>query len=455
MIQKRPGKKHRTNLLSGLQLFHKVKASRLTSGMLWSTGANIIIKLRGFLIVILISQHIGIEWYGAYSLIYALASYGVIISTLSLPNAVIRFLPEEPQGSNIFVFVFVLTTLGSLLITLPILLFAEEFASLFLRDSTFSELVFCGAFLVILHSMQLTIQDYYRARENLELFSLVQVIFPIVELLALSIGVFIARDVVTGLKLYLSFASLLIVIPIMDILRHNNLQGVFGKQNVLRLRTYLQYALPLVPTSFTSLIASNGDRFLIGFLLGAEAVGYYGAVYALASVIMLFNSPITNVLFPRVSKLYFEGDVKAIRFYVRIGIAAFLAVGIASFILYAFLGDEFLFMILNNRGYLTGERTRELQWMLFVLTIALVLYGSFRIFSLHLFVLNKTVSLFWIYLSTAIANVLFVVLLVPSFGLVGAANATLLAYGVSGLLIWLHVRASYQRRYAQDRGGAV
>lgn len=450
MIPKRHSKKRGIPLSKHI-LIHKLKTSRIVSGVFWSAGANVIIKVRGFLIVILISRFVGIEWFGAYSLIYALASYGSIIATLSLPNAAVRFLPEEPEGSNIFILLFVLISLFSLFVTLPILFFAEGFASLFLKDTAFSELVFWGAFLVVLHSLQLVMQDYYRAREKLKMFSLIQIIFPVVELLALSACLFAFQDVVLGLKLYLLLAAILDVILILDIFKQSNLQGVLHHQNFTKLKSYLRYSLPLVPTSFTSLLASNGDRFLIGLFLGAESVGYYGAVYALASVVMLFNSPITNALFPRVSKLYVDGNIKAIGFYVRAGMASFFAIGTILFLLYVILGNLLLSIMLDQKEFLVDGGMGELLWVLFIVKVGLILYGAFRIFSLHLFVLNETVSLFWIYFSTAVVNFLLLFLLVPGWGLVGAAIATLLAYGFSGLLIWLRVRASYQRMYIEVR----
>ncbi len=419
---------------------YRFRLSKVSKDVAWSSLASIIVKIRGIILISVIGHFIGVNWYGAWSLIFTFSSYATILATLMLSNAIVRFFPEEGDNkNNFFTFIFSIVLLLSLSISFAILPLADRFAIVFLKDKVFSGLVFWGAFLVPLNALKLMLQDYFRAKDDLKTFSIIESGFTILEILVLLVIISFTKDLVFALKTFLIIGFALEVMIMLRILKVTNLKNVWSNYNLNRLVEYLKYSLPLVPNGFLTLISANGDRFIIGYFLGAEAVGLYSAAYALASTVMLFNPPITNALFPKVSKCYVEGNLLLVKKYVKIGIRTFLVIGFSMLVLIVFYGNTLLHVLV---GEITPIQHYKGIQVTFVIISALVIYGVSRIYSLHLFVLKKTQSLFFIYFSGTVVNVVFNLALIKLFGLLGAAVSTLLSYIVISLAILYAVKAN-------------
>ena len=69
-----------------------------------------------------------------------------------------------------------------------------------------------------------------------------------------------------------------------------------------------------------------------------------------------------------------------------------------------------------------------------ILIAAYLAFGYYHFFSSYFYYFKKTKLLSWITFSIATLNILFSYLLIPIFGIIGAAIGTLIAY-VSGLIV--------------------
>lgn len=416
-----------------------LQARKFGGDIAWTMGASLALKFQGVVLIILLGRLVGVEWYGAWTLTFAITSYLTVIATLSLPNAMVRFFAGEMETNtpDIFLFLFSIVALLSFGLAFLAMLFADQFSQIFLKSEIYGEFVRWGTLLVPMSALLGMQQDYYRAHDNLKGFSLISGGVPILQLIAVSVVLVLVPDALRALQSYLVVGFAVELILLISVVRQVNRAWIYTRANTARLKRYLKYSLPLIPSVFSAQISSNGDRFVVGYFLGAQYVGMYGAAYALASLLMLFNPPITNVLFPKISKLYTERKYTAIHKYINVGMALFAGIGMVITFGFVILGRFLLGLLLKDSAQVPGSDS--LLMVTLIVSGSLIIYGVARIYSLYILIYEKTMAWFTIYLGSAILNLVLNFVLIPSYGLGGAAVSTLVTYLLIAAAIFLYV----------------
>ncbi|CAK0759047.1 Oligosaccharide flippase family protein [Gammaproteobacteria bacterium] len=190
------------------------------------------------------------------------------------------------------------------------------------------------------------------------------------------------------------------------------------------------YSAPLALSYLLSLIVANGDRFLISVFMSQTEVGHYSAAYGLADrpISIFFNwvgMATTPLIFAAMQKEGISGALRVmegnVRIFIFLGfpISAGLA-AIANPLSKVLMGPEF-----------QEETAVLLPW----LAIGGLLNGFMAHYLAHIFLATKrTSALFWTSAITAIANILLNLILIPKFGLIGAAWATIFSYALGVFL---------------------
>lgn len=415
-----------------------IGSNRTIKDIGWCTGAGIIVKTRGLLLISIISHLTGVHGYGAWSMIHIISSFGSLFATVSLPNAFVRLSHEESHPNELFILMFTFVLALAFIFASVIYLNAEWLTKIFLKDETFTMLMSWGSLLVMVNTTRLMLQDYYRARDNLKLFSMIQAGFSLIEVITVLVVLLLLNDLVSALQIFLMISMMGESYVIVRIMSNTHLKDIYTYKNVTRMVAYLKYSLPLVPGGLFTLFASKGDRFLVGAFLGATSLGIYGAVYALASVIMLFNPSITSALFPKLTRSYGNRFFTEVRSKILKGIALYAMMGVGFIILLRVYGRQLLWRMMG--GYDIDEMADNLNVVLLIVTAALIVYGISRIYSLHLYLYKKTTIIFYLYFIGAMMNILLNVILIGFMGLTGAAVATLIGYLCVSIGIWISVK---------------
>jgi len=200
----------------------------------------------------------------------------------------------------------------------------------------------------------------------------------------------------------------------------------------------VRYSAPLVPSGFFTDINRNGDRFLVAAFLGKDMLGIYGSLYALGNFIGAAAEPFMNVLLPFLAKTWRRADGTD----AQGGERAVLA---ASFALYglvcsAALGVLMLMWGAIDRYYLSAEAAAydDRQALALLVGAGAVCFGLMRMLSVRLFK-GATNRVLWLFGSTGLVNISLNLILIPAFGLMGAAMATIGSSGF-GLALALTLR---------------
>ena len=185
------------------------------------------------------------------------------------------------------------------------------------------------------------------------------------------------------------------------------------------------FGVPLVLSSVARLILNVGDRYVLKWLTDAEMVALYGWASRLGGIINMLLVQSFQLAFTVVGlKTFADGDAsldqRVLRHYTAWTGWAVLAVSLFAYDLTLFLSTAF------------GVGTFYLDADLIVFPIALgfMAYGLYIIVNNMLYAQERTGVIGLNVLGAAAINVLLNFILIPVFGLWGAALATLVAYGV-------------------------
>ncbi|MEN9874443.1 MAG: hypothetical protein RL186_1340 [Pseudomonadota bacterium] len=203
-----------------------------------------------------------------------------------------------------------------------------------------------------------------------------------------------------------------------------------GQASLSRAATYFRYGAPLSAGLLLHILLSSGDRYVIGAYLGEGAVGVYAAGYQVASRVleMIFswaNMAVTPLLIAAYER---GGEAEARRvapfgYALRLGVGAPAAVGIAM------LAQPICAILI---GEALRDRAAEIApWI----AAAALLAGMSAYFSDAFMLAKKTVLQTVLLLCPVAVNLALNVVLLPVLGLRGAIIASVIAYGLTALLL--------------------
>ncbi len=206
----------------------------------------------------------------------------------------------------------------------------------------------------------------------------------------------------------------------------------------LLLRDFFRYGMPLTATFALSFIVSASDRFLIAWLLDESQVGVYAACYDLSQQTVILLMMVVNLAaYPVALRALEREGQQAARRQLTQNAILLIAVGLPATTGLAVLAPNVAYTLLGR------QFQENAPYLIALVGVAALLSGTRSYyFDLAFQFERRTLSQVWIMGAAACLNVLLNLLLIPMFGVAGAAYATLAAYMLAlGLSVVLGRRA--------------
>ncbi|SDY19113.1 lipopolysaccharide biosynthesis protein [Nitrosomonas halophila] len=194
--------------------------------------------------------------------------------------------------------------------------------------------------------------------------------------------------------------------------------------------SFLKYGMPLTATFALGYIISTSDRFLVVYFLDEAAAGLYSAAYDLGShTLIILLSTINLAAYPLAVRALEQHGVAAAQAQLRRNAILLLSIGLPSIAGFMLLSSHIADIVL-------GADFREQAASLLPWVAISVLFAGFRAyyFDLAFQLGRRTIIQTWIVAAAAGTNLVLNILLIPEFGVLGAAYATAIAYGLALLL---------------------
>lgn len=382
---------------------------------------NIVIVLRGLILLPLLSKTLGAYGYGIWAQIAVTLFLIACISTLNLPGSLARFLAAEKDREAIregFFSVLIAGVGFSLLIALVLFLLSRTLAASLLHDPSMVNIVQLTALIVPFWAMETVYLGFFRTFREMKRYSVLLISRNIIELALIS------YLVLSGYGILGAVISLLIARVVVDAIMLFIIISRIGIEwpRFARLRQFLGFGLPLIPGMLASWVTSSSDRYVIGILLGITQVGIYAAGYSIGYVITYFMTPIAIVLFPTLSRLYDENRLEEVKTHLTYSLKYFLMLAIPSVFGLAVLAKPLLNVLSTPEFVTEGSRVVPL------IAISYTLFGVYVIFHQVFIITKKTKLMGILWLLPTVLNPTLNIILLPRFGVPAAAAVTLISY---------------------------
>jgi O-antigen/teichoic acid export membrane protein len=386
-----------------------------------------------YLTLPLLTRLIGPAEYGAIAVMAAFISFTDVLSDAGLPAATFRFYHDSNDSayqSRVLGSSLVLFVTYALVMAAGVYVAAEPLSRWLLSGPGYAGLFQIGAALMVALTLVSFCMILYRIQIR-PVASSLAVLFMV----TVQTGLALAFVALYGLGAYgywwgqLIGAVLTVLFMLIGLRR--SLHFSLSIADMKRLTTY---ALPLIPASLSMWALRLADRPLIEHFVGLQAAGIYDVGYKVASLLMVAITPFTLAWPPFAFAHMKDPDAPDLYRDVLTAMATVCTLlGIGIFAL-----RRELVLLFGSIKYVGAVSV--VGWVV-VGQIALALY---LILSIGPRITKRTNQIAAVCAIAAVMNIALNILLLPRFGIVGAAFATMIAYVILAALVYAFGRRQFR-----------
>ncbi len=369
----------------------------------------------------LLARWMATEGFGAYAQTMALVAVLVPVMLLGLGFAIVRQIAGARDAVAIAAPVTTAFTIASAL-TLPLAavmwLSAANIAPHFSDHPDATALVRAAAVLLPIAAWQSLIYEALRARQRVRAATGLQIAEAALSLLAM-IGLFLTGhlDPVRAVTAIATLKLLFFLLAGFDLVRAHDLRAAgFALLPPRGIRAALALGIPFMIAGLGEALMGLADRVLVGSLAGADMAGRYIAAQTLIAILSSWGAPYWWLLYPRMAEAMSRDSVRGAVAATRRLFGNFIAWGAPLAVILALLGPQILTLALGP-GYQVASATVG------ILVLAVFVNQAATPWEYFLYISGRAVFLMWVSLAWGAAAVAGITMLLPAFGLPGAASA--------------------------------
>ncbi|MDJ0693022.1 flippase [Mastigocoleus sp. MO_188.B34] len=409
--------RQRLSLLKSGSELHLIVANTgwLFADRILRMGANLFVG-------VWIARHLGVEQYGLFNYAVAFVALFVPIANLGLDNIVIRQLVRNPENkTEILGTTFCLRLLGGI----SSLLLAVICAFLLPQNDPVT------IWLIVI----LATTTVFRAFDTIDLWFQSQVrskytviakniAFIIVTIFKIILITFQAPLLAFGGAVLAELSLAALGLVIMYHFEGNSLW--FWRWNLSTAQSLLKESWSLILSGLTIIIYMKIDQIMLGQIVGSSAVGIYSAAAKMSEVWYFIPTAISSSVAPKLYKFKEESEtIYYRRLKQLIKLLVVLALVIALPI--TFISGNLITLLFGQSYIAAGSILAIHVWACIFVFMGIASSPWFVAEGLTHFSLHRT-------LAGAIINIILNFLLIPKYGGVGAAIATVISQAVASFL---------------------
>ena len=380
----------------------------------------------GYLFSFLIAMYYGAKGMGIYSVSHTLILIFSIVSVLGFDAASIRFVSEDASISrsrSIYLKILkIVVPLGLLMST--ILFISSPFLSkLFNEVNLLNAIKYISLGILPLSLLHIN-SESLRGMKNIKLYSILR--FALIPLLASAIlfimNLYQSFDFTMPvisyvIAIYLTcFVSLFFWLKRIDIFNNNI-------ESTISLRYLLNISLPMLLTTSMFYIIQWTDTIILGYYDTAYNIGIYNIALkmSMASSIILFS--INSIVAPKYSQLFFDNKMDEFKSVVKFSSKLIFWLSIPIIAVIAYKAEFFLNIF--------GEEFKQGKYPLYILLVGQLFNVMCGSVGYILMMTDKQKILRNIIVCSAILNIILNIILIPLYGILGAATASTIS-----MILW-------------------
>ncbi len=395
----------------------------------------------GFFLIPLYTRYLTPSDYGVLQIFTATTSVLSIVFILGITSALFRsyyLYDDAGKRREVISTAFLFLTAISAVLTLLLIALSGSFSSLLFHSSEYTShfrVIFLTLFCNTGVAIGLAVLQARQQPTRYALATVSQVIISIT--LNIAFVVILHRSVLGILEATL-IASAVIYVSLLATLMRSAGFHFSGDE----LKRMLAFGLPLVPAGLSAWILTLADRYFLQFLSTPQQLGLYSLGYSFGLVISsLIVGPFLAAWSPFAYSIFKEKTAK--RFYSRT-FTYFVLVAMLAALALSVLSREVL-AIMATPAFHAAYKVIPL------IALSYVLYGCSSILGMGFGLMAKTSYSALCVAVSAILNLGLNYLLIPGYGMMGAAWATLISYLAMAALFFVVSRKFYAVTYEWGR----
>jgi len=397
--------------------------------------AGMLPSLLGFVLLPFYSKYLSTSEYGIISAMGVLSGVLAVFSNLALDRAAFRFYfdSNEPTERRKLLGTFFIGSIGVSVLCLCLLLLAKPLLSQTYPEIAFYPYYFFAIVTISLNACEVFVMGYFRISEKPRSYLLM-----IFTQLCLQGGlifyfVLVKEQGALGQVRALMTAALTLL-PVYLVMAYKNFALSFKwdlfKQGVA-------FSWPFIPTLLIAWVLNWSDSVFIAHFGSMSEVGVYAMAYKISMVFFMLTGAFALAYQP----VFFRKANQADQEEARSSIYSIIHIASRAFILIAFL------LALFSRDivvFLLDEKYQDTYILIRVIVLSHIFPAIMGISSNLYYLQSKRSKLQLLVVTTsAIVNLILNYLMVPQFGMLGAAWATVISMMVLTVIHYNFARACY------------
>ena len=382
--------------------------------------------------------------YGALEIFVVTNHFLAVFLSLGLNSALIKHYSYYPQQKykRLVANTALLFAIGFSSICVLGLCFASNFFAVTLlgnaRYTFFFQILFLTLFFNNISIIPLAI---FRVREESVIYSVLLLLSSLIRLSLNIYFVVLLKKGVSGILLGGLISTAVLAISCI-LLLSKDIKWEFSLE---RLKGLLHFGLPLVPAGLAGFILTMSDRYFLKIFCDLHEVGLYSLGYRVSSAIGLAIGAFQLAWGPILFSL--EKEKNAQEIYARVLTYFILLCGFMTLAVSLF-GREII-MLISTPAYYRASQVIPL------IASAYLLNGIYFVVAVGINLKNKTIYFTYAMATAAVLNLVLNYMLIPKYGMMGAAIATLISYFIAALGIFCSSVRFYPIEYEWKRIGKI
>lgn len=384
----------------------------------------------GFLFRLLLAQYTSPEILGTVVIFLSLLNTGSTVCLLGLHRGVVKFISEyegfNPER-NSYISIAVATTIAvSVVLGAVIVQFGPSVRRLLFKSADFEGVIYLFILALPFFSLLKVIGATLQGSMNSSVYVLFsKILKPGLKLLLPFLAVlWIGSTTAIVTALALSFMTTAIV-GFWLLYRDGWRPALHRSVDV---RRFYVFSVPLMIASSVYILLTQFDKLLLGYFISPAAVGRYEVAYTISNLLGVFNSAFSFLLFPKISSLLSAGREseieplyqQATKWILLLTTPLFLVLVFRPMIVISVFGPEY--------------SSSMVMTTLSVLAVGFFVKAVLGPNSEALLGLDRSWAVLSYNVIAVASNVILNILLIPRYGLLGAAVASVCGFTTMNIL---------------------
>lgn len=395
----------------------------LSKSTAWYTIGNLFVRSVSFILLPLYSNLIDTSEFGNYALLMSIYTIISVFYYSGLQSALSKFYVEENdehKRKEIFSLIINSIIIIGLILTVIIFIIADWISAALIGSESYTILIRIIFAALFFESISFIIIHLLRTKQLPRKVVIYSSFSAVCNFILNIYFVYYLRQGIYGIILAQLFTSIFLFVILLPVLKDDYIK-IF---NPLRLKAIYIFAIPLIISGVLSFSVDVIDRFIINHFLGISEVGIYSFSYRIALIMNVFVISLRSAWTPYSIKLYNEGN-----FSTEFGksFTKIISAGLLIFLVVAMFIDD-LFNFHSGNFYLFDPAYRDGIKIIPVILISYIFSAIVTYYSVYPYISGKSIHFMISDLIALIINVTLNFILIPIYGIMGAAFATLFSY---------------------------